>query len=261
MIVRTAVAALLILLLIALVEFAPFPLLLAVSSAVVLLSLYELGILFGHCDCALYPPAWLFSAGLPWLWAYLPDQRLNLLLLMFFATLAWAVPAARQLDRGLASASGNLLALVYLGVPVSLLVEMAQGPQDHLWVLLSAIWAGDAAALVIGRAWGRHRVTPRISPNKSLEGYLSAVAAAALAGLLTGSWLTPQQSAGFLLLAGAFIGVCGIGGDLFESLLKRGAGVKDSSSLLPGHGGLLDRLDSLLFALPGYYLLLNLTGN
>lgn len=260
MIVRTAVAALLIVALIALVEFAPFPLLLAASSVVLLISLDELNRLLGRYQCALFKPTWLFCAGLPWVWIYWPEHRLDVLLFMIFAILAWTLPATRELPRGLPAAAANLLALIYLGIPVCLLAVLAQGRQDDLWMLLAAIWAGDAAALLIGRTWGRHRVTPRISPNKSLEGYLAAVAAAALAALLIGGWLLPQRSVGFLLPAGAFIGICGIGGDLFESLLKRGAKVKDSSHLLPGHGGMLDRIDSLLFALPGYYLLLQLAG-
>ena len=260
MIVRIAVAALLLALLFALAEFTPLPLFLAASSAVAILSAHELGKLLQHYNCSLYPLTYLLTAGLPWSWIYLADHRSEILLAVPFLILAWSLPAVKDLAQGLPSASGNLLTLFYLGIPLCLLADFANGPHNHLWLVFTAVWAGDAAALFVGRTWGRRRVTPRLSPNKTLEGYLAAIAAAVLASALAGNWLFPEHSAGYLILAGAVIGVSGILGDLFESLLKRGAQVKDSSHLLPGHGGLLDRIDSLLFALPGYYFLVRLVG-
>jgi phosphatidate cytidylyltransferase len=209
-----------------------------------------------HYRCSLFALTYLLVAALPWLWIYFAPLRLELLLAIPFLILVWSVPACKEISQGLPSASASLLTVFYLGIPVCLLADFANRPHDHLWLILSAVWAGDGAALFIGRAWGRHRVTPRLSPNKSLEGYAAGIAAAVVTSLLVGGWLLPQRSSAFLILAGVVIGLSGILGDLFESLIKRGAKVKDSSDLLPGHGGLLDRIDSLLFALPAYYFLL-----
>ncbi len=260
MIVRIAVAALLLALLFALAEFTPLPLFLAVASIVVILTAHELGKLLKHYSCSLYPLTYFLAAAAPWIWTYFADQRWELILAVPFLLLAWSVPAAGDLAKGLPSASGNLLAFFYLGIPICLLAEFANGPHDHLWLIFTAVWAGDAGALFVGRAWGRRRVTPNLSPKKTLEGYLATIGASILASVLVGNWLLSDHSAAYLILAGAVIGLSGILGDLFESLIKRGAQVKDSSNLLPGHGGLLDRIDSLLFALPGYYFLVRLMG-
>lgn len=126
---------------------------------------------------------------------------------------------------------------------------------------LAATWIGDAAAYFAGSTWGRARLFPRVSPNKSWVGAVSGVTGAALAGaawhrvaspLLPGLPLSGLGALG----AGAVLGVAAIFGDLVESLLKREAGVKDSGSVFPGHGGALDRLDALIATMPFAYALL-----
>jgi phosphatidate cytidylyltransferase len=112
----------------------------------------------------------------------------------------------------------------------------------------------DAAALFVGRAIGRHRITPAISPNKTLEGYLAALVVPAFVALAFGHYLLSESSHLSLVLTSIGIAAAGTLGDLFESVLKRGAGIKDTSRLIPGHGGVLDRIDSLLFAVPAYHL-------
>ena len=116
--------------------------------------------------------------------------------------------------------------------------------------LFAAIWVCDSAAYFAGRAFGRHRLFVRVSPNKTWEGaaagFVAAVGVLQLARVL----LLPYMSVTDALVCGMIVGVCGQIGDLAESLLKRDAGVKDSSSLIPGHGGVLDRFDSLLFVAP-----------
>ncbi len=112
-----------------------------------------------------------------------------------------------------------------------------------------AIWVCDSAAYFVGRAWGRHKLFPRVSPNKSWEGAIAGFVAAVLVFLAARS-LLPYLTLVSALVCGTIIGVFGQLGDLVESLLKRDAGVKDSSALIPGHGGVLDRFDSLLFVAP-----------
>ncbi len=116
--------------------------------------------------------------------------------------------------------------------------------------LFAAIWLCDSAAYFVGRAWGRHKLFPRVSPNKTWEGAVAGFCAAVLTFVAAQHFVLPYLTVGSGLLCGAIVGVFGQIGDLVESLLKRDAGVKDSSALIPGHGGVLDRFDSLLFVAP-----------
>lgn len=126
--------------------------------------------------------------------------------------------------------------------------------------VLVTCWAMDTSAYFVGRALGRHPLCPRVSPHKTREGGLAALAAAILLG--TGLSHPLQLSPPTGLLLGLLLGVAGQAGDLFESFLKRQAGLKDSGALLPGHGGVLDRFDSLLLNAPAAYLWLRLvTGH
>ena len=133
-------------------------------------------------------------------------------------------------------------------------------PRGLAWVLVVIVvtWLGDSAAYLVGRSWGRRRLAPRLSPKKTLEGSLGGLAAATIAGVvcvpLFGLGISPLLGAGF----GAGLGIIGQVGDLAESLLKRQARVKDSGSLIPGHGGILDRIDAQLFAFPAGWLLADL---
>jgi phosphatidate cytidylyltransferase len=156
---------------------------------------------------------------------------------------------------GFPSAAGNVLALLYLGIPMSILGLLQEARALELLLILVTIWMTDTAAYFAGKFWGRHKITPAISPSKSLEGYLAGFAAAAVTVPIYSHFLLPSWSLGFCVLTGGVLGALGTLGDLFESVLKRGAGIKDSSNLIPGHGGVLDRIDSLLFAFPSYYLL------
>lgn len=133
----------------------------------------------------------------------------------------------------------------------------ASQPNGHRWLLvaLAIVWAGDTGAYFAGRAFGRHKLAPRISPNKTVEGLLGGMACALLAAALLGWYAgaTPAQQP--LLLGVAVVTfLASVVGDLFESLLKRHVGVKDSGDILPGHGGILDRIDAVLAALPVFAL-------
>ena len=119
-------------------------------------------------------------------------------------------------------------------------------------------WAGDIAALYIGRPFGKHKMAPRVSPAKSWEGAAGSVAGGMLVGGIYAHYLIPQAPLVEALALAAAGNIAGQLGDLCESALKRGAGVKDSGTLLPGHGGWLDRIDSSLFSVPIVYALLKL---
>ena len=129
-----------------------------------------------------------------------------------------------------------------------------------LLFLLVLIWTADSAAYFAGRAWGRHKLSPRVSPGKTWEGAAGAMAGAVVCALalwqLQLTTLPPAALIGLCLLTASL----SIGGDLWESLLKRQAGLKDSGALLPGHGGVLDRIDSLIAAAPVFALGLHLLG-
>src|SRR4030095_10189089 len=113
--------------------------------------------------------------------------------------------------------------------------------------------ARDAAQYYTGGALGRRLLAPAISPKKTVEGAIGGFVFGALLLAAAGAWWLPRFPIGFRALLGVALFALGIAGDLFESMLKRSAGVKDSSALIPGHGGVLDRIDALLFAAPVYY--------
>jgi phosphatidate cytidylyltransferase len=127
---------------------------------------------------------------------------------------------------------------------------------EWMVVLLAAVWAGDTAAMLGGKGFGRTPFSPRISPKKTIEGAAAGLLGSTAAALALQRLLFRDLPPAHLLAAAALVGIFGQLGDLAESLLKRAAGKKDSSNLVPGHGGVLDRIDSLLFAFPVLYLYL-----
>jgi phosphatidate cytidylyltransferase len=149
-----------------------------------------------------------------------------------------------------------LLAPFYVGLPLGTLASIRAmcGPKELVW-LVAVIAGSDSAQYYTGRALGETRLAPVVSPGKTVEGAIGGLVAAPIIGALAAPWAlpdTPMYQAGIIALV---LAAFGIAGDLFESLLKRSAGMKDSSTLIPGHGGVLDRLDAYLFAGPVFYLL------
>jgi phosphatidate cytidylyltransferase len=171
-----------------------------------------------------------------------------------------AVLAARAPMEEAAPAMGALaFGALYLGLPLAAVVELQGRAPWSLVLLLAIVWLGDSAAFYVGTRFGRRRLAPSVSPNKSWEGALASLAASAVAATAWSVWR--DGSVDVLLLCFALVTSSAAQvGDLVESMLKRGAGVKDSGSLLPGHGGFLDRLDALLFAAPVWWLLLEASG-
>jgi phosphatidate cytidylyltransferase len=129
------------------------------------------------------------------------------------------------------------------------------GPQALLLAMFT-VMASDVAQYYGGRAFGRRLLAPVVSPKKTVEGAVTGVLGGTAALVGFGSVWMPEVGAGWLAGLGVVLVLLGIVGDLFESLLKRSAGVKDASGLIPGHGGMLDRIDSILFVAPVYYVVL-----
>jgi phosphatidate cytidylyltransferase len=203
----------------------------------------------------------LFAATFQW-----PDQVasiLGILSLTLLLVCTFSSPIARMLP----DATNAVFCLIYTGFTlISLPALHAQHNGPSLVVfLLCVVWAGDIAALYIGRPFGRHKLAPTLSPNKTWEGSIASVAGSLLAagGLLgiseyLAGWNSVALSYAdeiwwYWLVLGVIVNIAAQVGDLAESALKRSAGVKDSGTLLPGHGGILDRIDALLLAAPALW--------
>ncbi len=124
---------------------------------------------------------------------------------------------------------------------------------DLVFLLFFVVWSSDMVAFYVGSYLGRWPLAPHVSPKKTVEGAIGGVVGALLASFVARAWFMHRLTVADCLALGIGLGVVGILGDLVESMLKRGAGVKDSASLVPGHGGVLDRVDSLLYAAPFLY--------
>ena len=202
------------------------------------------------------PATWL---GLVWLalistTGYVPDRLplLTVLTLGFFATISYTLFVR---DRPIHTLAATSLVAVYLGLMMAQGIGLRLLPQGFWWLILAfaVTWVNDSAAYFTGVTLGRHRMWPRLSPKKTWEGTVGGWIGAALAGALI-VWLLPV---GIAVWQGAAIGliggVLGLAGDLSISMVKRQVGVKDSGTFFPGHGGMLDRLDSMLFVIPFVY--------
>ena len=154
----------------------------------------------------------------------------------------------------LRDAAVAVLPVVYIGLPLGALAAVrAFGGREAVLLLMAAIVISDSAQYYCGRAFGRRPLAPTISPKKTLEGAIGGMVFGTAALFAGGIWVFAEAPRVLLLFVSACIAALGMVGDLFESLLKRSAGIKDSSQLIPGHGGVLDRIDSWLFAAPLYY--------
>jgi phosphatidate cytidylyltransferase len=152
--------------------------------------------------------------------------------------------------------AGILLGMFYTFAPWRFAVELRSLSVHILFFALALNWAGDSIAYYVGRQFGRHKLAPATSPNKSWEGAIAAVVGAVVFGILYLGYFVPHLPKWQVLIMAVVGNVAGQFGDLAESAMKRGAGVKDSGNILPGHGGMLDRVDSTLFSLPVVYSLL-----
>jgi phosphatidate cytidylyltransferase len=157
----------------------------------------------------------------------------------------------------IATVSASLLPALYLGLPIGAMIALreSRGP-EVLFLLMITVVASDTGQYYIGRAFGRRPLAAGISPKKTIEGAVGGFLIGGATLAVVGGWWLPLTPVWLRALLGVTMVALGIAGDLFESMLKRSAGVKDSSALIPGHGGVLDRIDALLFAAPVYYIVL-----
>jgi len=187
-----------------------------------------------------------------------------------FLTVAMRMRPA-NLAGGYPAAAAAVFAFAYIAIPMALLVGIRQQPAGAIWTIytLLAVWAGDIFAYFVGKSLGRHRMSPQISPKKTWEGAVASIVASVIVGTVwiqhapgissallraglierpDGMWEQPPLWP--IILLSAVVNIAAQLGDLVESLIKRGARVKDSGTILPGHGGMLDRIDAMLFAVP-----------
>lgn len=148
-----------------------------------------------------------------------------------------------------------LLGAFYTFAPWRLAIDLRHESVYLLFFAIALNWVGDTAAYYVGKTWGKHKLAPAISPNKTWEGAIASVLGSLVFGLLYLGYFLPGISWWEIVILAVVGNIAGQFGDLVESAFKRGAGVKDSGRLLPGHGGMLDRIDSSLFAVPVVYII------
>jgi phosphatidate cytidylyltransferase len=280
---RVATAVVLIPLVLLLILRAPVPVLAFVAGVVALLAIRELLQLSeAYGSKPLHIPTYIFCGLFFFVIAFHPGATdllstssftyfgmafavlapfIFLAIGMYRSDLASAFPAARV----------SVFAFLYVALPMASLLQLREQWQGSFFLLylLLLVWAGDIFAYFIGKPFGRHRMSPRVSPNKTWEGAIASVIASVAVGILMFHYAQPISSALMqahlierqngvsgqtslisVTVLSIVLNIAAQLGDLVESLIKRGAGVKDSGAILPGHGGMLDRVDALLFAAP-----------
>ena len=181
-----------------------------------------------------------------------PAEVVVLLALVAIGTVA--VFAGRLGASALTDSAASVFAVVYLGLPLGAIAAIRTlGGREAVILLMVTIVVSDSAQYYTGRAFGRAPLAPAISPKKTRAGAIGGLVFGSAAMIIGGRYVFPAAPLAVLSAAAVVVVALGMIGDLFESLLKRSAGIKDSSALIPGHGGILDRIDSWLFAGPAYY--------
>jgi phosphatidate cytidylyltransferase len=175
----------------------------------------------------------------------------SLVLLLLVLSLLF-MGTSQNLSSTISNLGITLLGIFYIGFllsHVSLIRNMANG-REWVLFLIATVWAGDISAFLSGSFFGRHKLYPKISPKKTYEGLVGAIVGSVIVALAFTLLFIPHLEIGLCILLAIGLGILGQLGDFTESMLKRSAQVKDSGSLIPGHGGMLDRLDSFLFSAP-----------
>ena len=198
------------------------------------------------------------GSGLTFMIYFGPSSRDSLLLFFAFLLIAFLVSLLCRSDDfqvRIQGAGATLLGILYLSLLLSFLPLLRRMPEGavYIYYLFVVTWAGDAGAFYFGINFGRNKLCASLSPGKSVEGSLAGLLASVGASFLARWWFFSGLQPFHALTLGVLLGIAGQLGDLSESLLKRALAVKDSGSLIPGHGGFLDRVDSLLFTGPLLY--------
>lgn len=235
-----------------------WPLLLAVSILVIA-GILELQRFWEKLNIKSWLPGMILGGILFLIPAYLDSGRFTGLIFTFVFLLNLFYLVVKYPGYSFTDAAANFGGAVYVGWLLSHLVFIRQLPDGFHYVilLLAATWSTDTAAYFVGMNLGRHKLAPTLSPKKTIEGAAGGAAGSILAALLVGL-LAPQMALYHYILIGLLVGLIGLVGDLAESALKRMAGLKDSGAVIPGHGGVLDRFDSMLFTGPAVYYYLRL---
>lgn len=235
----------------------------ALAIGITLLSMYELNLLLRAKESV--TPVWLDMCLTV---ALLTNFKFGLILtehLLFGVVIIRVLyEMFRNEGSALLNTAGSLLSVMYLGLAGGAIILLRDQFIDNtkgglfLISVLLTVWAGDSAAYFIGSAFGKHRLFERVSPKKSWEGFWAGLLASMLLMSVFAYTLVPWLKIPHALVIGFIVGTIGVLGDLAESLFKRDSGIKDSSNLIPGHGGVFDRFDSLFASAPIIYLFLQL---
>jgi phosphatidate cytidylyltransferase len=187
-----------------------------------------------------------------------PEMVFPFVAFSLFCVSVLVMAVARDLRESVSRAGIVLFGVYYVGFLFAHLAQIWRLPHGKQWALflILGIWAGDIFAFFVGTLLGKHRLYPRVSPKKTWEGLAGAVAGSLLTGLVFASLWMPWVGMGLAAALAAALAVLGQAGDFIESMLKRSAQVKDSGTFIPGHGGMLDRIDSFLFSAPFLYYVL-----
>jgi phosphatidate cytidylyltransferase len=174
---------------------------------------------------------------------------------VLIGVLIWVAADVLMSEHTVQQAAAGAFSGAYIGVPLGMLAAIHErAGAAAVLLLMGTVVVSDSAQYYTGRRFGRHPLAPAISPKKTVEGAVGGVVVGVAFMMVVGARIVPAASYGALAILGFVTVVAGISGDLFESRLKRIADVKDSSNIIPGHGGVLDRIDALLFAAPPFYL-------
>ncbi len=204
--------------------------------------------------------SWLIGIGLTGFAALIlgthrPDIIVPTLLAILVGIISVPLLSRSPLEQSLRDGAMTLFGVLYLGLtlgPLSMTRLLPLG-EWLIFFLLLVTWASDTGAYYVGTLCGRHRLAPTISPKKTVEGLVGGLISAIMVAYAARWWFLPELSGLDCLVLATLLTITGLWGDLTESAMKRSVGIKDSGGVLPGHGGMLDRLDSLLFSAPAFY--------
>lgn len=238
--------------------------LLAVGILLTFASIYEYGRLTFRPDLAPRSLRWSFvilcaSLFLTTVFVEKPVASIAQASIYFLTIVLFNVTNRRDLALSVQLQGAGLMGFLYVGLFPALALRILKFPEGDVWFfgLLAIVFAGDTMAYITGRFFGRHKLFEAVSPKKTIEGAIGGMIGSAIAGVLIAQFLPREVSSWMMIASAAITGAFAQIGDLNESLLKRVADVKDSGSIMPGHGGMLDRLDGVLFAAPVYFSLVS----
>jgi phosphatidate cytidylyltransferase len=236
----------------------PFTVFVGLAAVIALAEFFR--ILFGGSWKSLVGilPVWGMALGFVMIWtahAFTVELVLLLLVLNLFFCAGYVLLCFKSDAVVLERVAQHNMAMVCVPLFLAFVIWIRNGNDGMLWVffLLAIIFAGDIGAFYTGTYFGKHKLCPSVSPGKTIEGALGGLGANVVVGSLIKLLFLPGPDWGNSILFFVCAGIAGQAGDLFESAFKRASGIKDSGMILPGHGGILDRIDALLFALPVAY--------